>query len=329
MFDKNWFAFHQQRLLWLANTSFGKNILSINGTRSSFSKEKIVGILPNAIFVRASEKQYAVEIRTHNKFSKRIYYAGLPLWKAFHWFDMQFANRFAPRLNLGFDTTGDLFPAAGTNEPVDGMIRRSGVDQTWAAIIAGAGTSNFPSLTGDAAMLIDASGTSNQWAEIRRGIFLWDTSVIGAGATVDSGTMSHASADVGGTKADALSQTPNIAIVASTPGSTSNLANTDYGQLGSTEFITRYTYANWSGTDNVYNDMSLNASGLSHITVDGLSKFGLLNGQYDLDASAPSWSSGAASLVRQRFADDAGTSSDPKLNITFTPVVSSNFLAIL
>ena len=139
MFDKEWFLQNQKRLLWLANTFYGRNVFCINGKRSLVGDNKIIGILPNAIFWQEQDK-YKVEIRTCNKFSRRLFYAYKPVWKVFHWFDINIANPFVPSLNLGFDTTGDLFPAAGANSPVDGRVFRSAVDEIFSTIRGGAGT---------------------------------------------------------------------------------------------------------------------------------------------------------------------------------------------
>jgi hypothetical protein len=317
MFDKLWFQKYQKLLLYFANTFIGRYILRIQGKRSLVGKNKIVGITPNAIYWKKG-KTYVAEFRTHNKFSKRLYYAFYPLWWLMHQWDTLFANNFQPAWNLGFDTTGDLFPAAGSNSPVDGQVSRIGVNETLATIVAGAGTA-FNNAYGNLSTYLLATGTSGQYSNLDRSIFLFDTSVIPAGATIDSAVVSL----YGAAKNNGLGS-PDLIIVASSPASTSTLANGDFQTIGSVSFGS-VTYANFSLV--AYNDITLNASGRANITKAGISKFGARN-SFDFNGSGATWASGADSYVQPWEADRAGTSEDPKLVVTYT-VAGGGFFALL
>lgn len=203
---------------------------------------------------------------------------------------------------------------------VDGLVRAADQEAIWAAIIASAGNVSTDSASSDAINQINShASTSDRWASLYRAILLFDTSSIADAATIDSATLSIASAAIAGNaKIDDLAISPDVALVSSTPASNTALEAGDFDSLGSTELAARISYADWSTTDGAYNTFSLNALGLANISKTGVSKFGTRNGQYDLDAIAPTWTANMASGVRGYFADQIGTSSDPKLVVTHT-----------
>ena len=93
VFSSEWFEQHQGKILWFANTKIGRVILRIHGDRSSVGKNKIVQIIPNAIFWRRGDEMVA-EFRTHEKFARRLYYAFRPFWYTLHFLDWLFLDRF-------------------------------------------------------------------------------------------------------------------------------------------------------------------------------------------------------------------------------------------
>ena len=315
LFDKKWFEENQKILLWFSNTFIGKWTLCINGKRSDVGKKRIVNILPNAITwvdqVDRDKIYCKTEFRTHNKFSKRLFHAFKPLWYLFHFWDTLFANNFQPAWNLGFDTL-TVYPDAGDpgTTTVDGKVGRQSVDEVWSTIRTAAGNYGISNLAIDGFVRFQTTATTNQWAELRRAIFLFDTSSLNDVVAIHSGSLSICGT---GTKTDALAITPTLALVAATPASNTTLASSDYGQFGTTELATRITYAGFDGTDGVYNPFTLNAAGLAAISKTGVSKFGVRNGQYDLDNSTPTWSSGGSTVFQCYWADQTGTSTDPKL----------------
>jgi hypothetical protein len=163
LFDENWFARHQSKLLWLLNTPLIKIwfrwILRIRKFDCPL-KTKIAGIAPNnftfnqklvlidhiklkkgwVIYdptnrqhkrLRKScliEKRIALErttdFRTHNKFSKRLFYAFYPVWWLAHQWDTLFANQWQPAWNLGFDTltAGNTYYAGETLGAIQNTI---------------------------------------------------------------------------------------------------------------------------------------------------------------------------------------------------------------
>ncbi len=311
VFSKDWFKLHQARLLWLANTEYGRDVLCINGKRSSIGKNKIVGIEPNAITWMNELGQLSTEFRINNKFGRRIYYSYKAIWEAMHWFDMKIANPFIPAWNLGFDTLTAYPDADPETSTVDGATGRIIVDETWATFRSGVGNhSPADGATLDVANL-NASTTSDQWKSMQRGVALFDTSPIDTGEIKDA-TLSF----FGSAKFNDFASAPDSTIVSASPASNTDLVDADYNiaNFGTTEFASRITYASWSTS--AYNDFTLNASGEGNIDKSGISKFGARS-DWDLDNSPPTWGSNDTAYMRAHSADAAGTSNDPKLVVNY------------
>lgn len=208
-------------------------------------------------------------------------------------------------------TTLVVYPDADPESTtIDGHVRRHGVDETLATIRAGAGTNqNSTSATQQVAQLT-ASTTSNQFERLVRGIFLFDTSSIGASDTVTSATLSI----YGAAKAAGLGSTGlDLDIVTSNPASNTALAGSDYANLGGTP-LASVAYASYSNS--AYNDFSLAPA---DVTKAGISKFGCRL-SWDVDNSfGGSWSSGASTYFSCQNADQSGTTQDPKLTVIYTP----------
>jgi hypothetical protein len=317
VFSKDWFALHQKKLLWFANTSVGRYVLRVHGKRSSVGKNKIVKILPNAITWSLSEKEgvLTTEFRTHDKFGKRLYYTFKPFWYLMHFFDWVLLDRFvwANKYSFGFATLGPVYPSAGEVAPVDGFALRTG-DETFSTIRGGAGN-DWSSTVGAANRFVAlvASATSNQYSQLRRGIFLFDTSPLTASAIISAATASWA----GSGQASGLG-TDTLEVVSSAPGSDSALAAADYTTLGTTSFAS-LAYASYNSAG--YNDLALNASGLANISKTANSKFGLSLGWDRANSFGGAWSSGLQTQFSGDYADTAGTTTDPKLVVTYTIAV--------
>lgn len=143
---------------------------------------------------------------------------------------------------------------------------------------------------------------------ITRFFTLFDTSALGSGATISAATWSVAAN--GGTKANADSQ--DIDLVSSNPASNTSIAGDDYDQVGTTVYGS-LAVSSWVDTNNTYNNISLNASGLAAISKTGITKFAARLSR-DTDNTAPTGNG----YVGGYMADNTGTSSDPKLVITYT-----------
>ena len=208
------------------------------------------------------------------------------------------------------NTTSTFYPAEGAISPADGRTRQQhnpkGSGATWATVIGGAGNDANSSGDGDSGMQMESDSVSNQWSQVGRAVWQYNTSTIGSD-TIDSSTISF----YGSGKGDNLSITPDINVYSAAPASASDVVAGDYDSLGSTAFSSVITLANISTT--AYNDFALNASGITNINKTGISAFGTRNANYDVAAVAPTWSNDTGSWIFFNTADQAGTTKDPKL----------------
>jgi hypothetical protein len=151
-----------------------------------------------------------------------------------------------------------------------------------------------------------------------RALINFDTSSLGAGATISAATLS---VKPQGSHVD-FATGDFVRLVPNTISSNVNYTTSDFGSIGTTALASDASIASMStGT---YVDYSLNATGLSQISVTGVSHFGLrtghdVNNTTPVPGTDPSFPNSGGSLVFFDSADQAGTGSDPKLVITFTP----------
>ncbi len=315
-FTPQWFARHQANLLWLLNTPLVRIwfrwVMCIELTAA------IAEIQPHFItydrqpvFMDGSwQLQQTTRFHTHVKYAKRIYYAFCPLWWALHFWDWLVADRWLPELSFGFDTL-TAYPAAGSNSPVDGIVQRGSVNETFSTIRSGAGNVSSNTTTTIEALL-RGSSTSNQFDFLTRGIMCFDTSALTATASISAAVLKG----FGNNKSNGLGSA-DVHICGATPASTSSLANSDYGQLGSTSFA-NISYASFSTS--AYNTFTLDSNGIANISKTGISSFGFRL-SWDMNNSfTGTWGSFATSLAYIRSADQTGTSEDPYLEITYSLV---------
>jgi hypothetical protein len=194
---------------------------------------------------------------------------------------------------------------------VDGFVRRQAVNETFAALIAGDGTSAGDTDTDTNVGRLQADTSTNRFKINQRGIVLFDTSPLTVDATISAGTFSYFGQDLVGN----LGIVVELDIVESTPASNTALANADYGQLGGTVFSSM-AYGDFDLE--AYNDFALDANGVANISKTGISKFGSkLN--WDTDGSfGGSWVSNAQTYFSAYMSDSVGTTKDPKLTVTYT-----------
>ena len=311
VFDKIWFMKHQPHLLWLANTKFGRDVLCINGERSSVGKNKIIKIDRNSITWKNYEGKLVTEFRTHNKYEKRMYYGFKHIWNAFHWFDMNLANKYVPALNLGFDTL-TVYPEPGTT--VDGYARYA-IAGSWTSIVtSGTGTdANYTDGANKNVIYYATSPDPNQYSQLYRAIFLFGTSSLTSNAEISDAVYSL----VGTSKENTIGGSPTFNVYSSNPAANNTLTSNDYTTLGSTAFCdTAISYASYSTSG--YNDWTLNATGKSSISKTGITKFGLREATYDVPDNAPPYIASRYTAIKIDYSDTTGTSTDPKLTITYT-----------
>lgn len=207
-----------------------------------------------------------------------------------------------------------LFPAAGANEPIDGHVYRGAVDQTFAAIRAGSGMA-FDN-TGDPLdfALLRATATTDQYQYLTRSIFGFSLSAIPTNATITAATLSL----FGTGKAADLGTATTLDIVQATPAGANTLENADYENAFGTTVFADKAYADYSTS--AYNDFTLSAAGIAYLqTKIGTNAFLGARLGWDTDNSfGGTWANAADMRFSGNFADQTGTSKDPKLVIDYT-----------
>ena len=303
-FNKEWFEKHQNKLLWLLKFRLFRKILRIE------CNDRIVEITPNSYTTHVSGVTFKTDFRTHDKYSKRLYYAFKPIWWAMHIWDL-FADVYTPKLSFGFSTL-TAYPDAGDpgTTTIDGVVQRSGVNETFGTIRGGAGTLATNATDFLFTAQLDATGTTNQYSRLRRSIALFDTSSLTTSASISSATIGA----YGWGKTNALGSA-DWHVGSATPASNTTLAASDYGNCGTTSFGS-IAYASFSTSG--YNDITLDSNGLGNISKTGVSKFSFQL-SWDINNSfTGSWANSAISNFDNYSADQAGTTNDPKLVVTYT-----------
>lgn len=213
-----------------------------------------------------------------------------------------------------------VYPDAGDpgSTSVDGTVLYDGAALgTWSTTRdATAGTAK--NTTADSIIFMRARLVTDSY-RVTRGFFLFDTSALTSSANISAATFSIA----GTGTATADDDVSTIHIVSSTPAANTTLALEDYDQVGSTSFAS-LAMASWVTTLDTYNGFALNASGLANISKTGVSKFATRNSR-DLDNSAPTGTNQATCFL----SDVAGTTSDPKLVITYELIPATGFFQFM
>ena len=311
-FDAAWFRRWQPLLLAILDEPIlgrlARWVLCIRSTDIGY-RGRILAILPHAYLVDLGDGTVQADIRTHPKYGKRVYYACRPFWWALHAWDWAVADRYMPALSAGFATLTQYPSVGGTT--VDDWVDRQGVDETLAVLRTGAGVGAGG---GDSALYVwlQASTTLNQYQRCIRSIATFDTSALGATASISSAELS-----VWGNGTNTTLGAMDLHVVAATPASNSAIAASDFANVGSVSFG---SVANGSvnTSDSGYTAVTLNASGISNVSLTGISRFAL-RGSWDLlNSFTGSWASAAQAYLQFRSAEATGTANDPKLDVIYS-----------
>ena len=201
-------------------------------------------------------------------------------------------------------TTSTFYPDAGSpgTNTMDASFLKSDASYATAHDAATADT-----LEGNTTSIY-AQHTSAGGYDIRRLGITFDTSAIDDAATISSvvtsiwciGTANGADAD-------------SVRLVSFAPTSNSAFATGDFDKTkwGTTAWATDITIASFSAS--AYKDFTENATGISNVSLTGISKRGFRLVK-DVNNTAPS----AQNYVQIASADTSGTTNDPTMTVTFT-----------
>ena len=211
------------------------------------------------------------------------------------------------------NTTTTVYPDPSTGATtVDGVVchNEAAAGATWATVHDASSTNCFDATaTTSGADYLKGGTTADQWSQIIRTIYLFDTSSITDTDIISSATFSVYSTAT--TINNAFSD--SLSLVLSNPASNNALVAADYDTLGTTKQATDIAFS--ALTNSAFNDWTLNATGISNVSKTGITKLGL-RGLADLNNTPPTWSSGGRQTFEHYMADQAGspgTVNDPKL----------------
>jgi hypothetical protein len=289
-------------------------------------EDEILSISPHCFIVPAPGlNTYRATFMPQPALQKSLYRAFRPAFWAMHGYDLLLPDRCSERwvqslirpirpVFEGFGlSTLTAYPQAGGgggNTTCDGLVAQfysGGAGQTFATICAAAGSSADPSAGGYPNLSLDADTVSSRFTGLSRIIFNFDTSVIIAGASVSSVTLSLYSA--GGD--NGLGGTLQCIIVSASPASKNTVVNADFSTLGGVAFGTYY--ASYYGQ---YNDIALNTAGCANIVRGGISSFGARLWQDFNNSFDGLWVSGAHNRFFWSTADTG--SNAPKLVVIYS-----------
>lgn len=206
------------------------------------------------------------------------------------------------------NTTSTFYPAAGTNGgSADGRFTRYTGDTSWSGVRDAADASaGEPNMTETAQALARNYKLVAVYNNYRTG-FTFDTSAIADTDTIDSATFSWYDASAG-SGAVVNDDTTSIQLVQFSPADTDSFVASDYTigvEFGTTSLGSKALSAI---SADAYNDITINGTGLALISKVGVTGFGCIT-ERDRANSEPTGNN----LANTFFADETGTSKDPKL----------------
>lgn len=207
-----------------------------------------------------------------------------------------------------YPDTGD--PGATT---VDGTHNIS-VERDFATTRALADSDSVGGTAATGSLGIRCSGVG-MWDRFGRNPYIFDTSSVTSGGTITSATIDIYDTDV--VAADVFTQLVNFS--GYTPATNTTMDVADFDQFTNTLMATNISMADIESSAPAYITWTLDADGLAYINKTGITPF-LHRFSADYNNSEPAGCVGGniQSARQFRFADQAGSDSDPKLTIECT-----------
>jgi len=314
----DWFSLYQQGLVNLANTDEGRDLLCIDKR-----PYPVVAIRKNMVRYYLGQEHgqdyWLADFRIGAKWGNvirfrwpyvaqalsRIAFQQLMTWPMLGGVPRRAAARFAI-------TTFFPDPNPETTS-VDGRVvaDKTGTPEIWTSIRST--TTNL--FANDSASItqagqINSASIFGEWQFFSRGIFLFDTSSLPNGDTIDSALFRV----FGSSKIDDFSD--SLAMVTSTPASNTALVGADYSQVQTVLQAPVITLVAWSNI--AYNDYTLNATGLGNIDQAGVTKFAT-RCESDRANAEPAWTAtDFTNVAVQVVASSPTAADDPRLEVTHT-----------
>ncbi len=306
-----WFMRYQRMLVRMANTDFGRDLLCIPKRYPrviAMKKNAVICLLENDGVVA----KLSGDFRIGSKWANVIRFR----WDAFKSYSRYFLNDEDDRIILAplVRTARSLVANTLTAypDPSSETVSFDGYLYPWqypngAASWATCRTKTTTDTTDHASAsgeTVEASLASGKYYNLKSQ-YLWDTSSIGAGSTITSATASFF-----GTGTNNNSQSTYVALVVITTASNTGPSSADADPTNwSTTKQNQINIASWSTS--AYNDYG--SIDITKILKTSITKFGLQSG-CDIDNVAPT----VYNSTNTFWADQTGTTNDPKLVVNFT-----------
>lgn len=216
-------------------------------------------------------------------------------------------------------TTSTFYPDANPETTsVDARVRNLG--SATFSTVRDAATGDFASDSETGSEIIGCEYQVANGYIINRGIFLFDSSALGDSDTVDSATFSLYVTSTSNTDNDGDDYE---SVVTSSPASNTAVTTADFDQLSTTEQHDSGQRKDITGiSTGAYLDWTLNATGIGNVSKTSVSKFGVREG-HDITNSAIPAVENNGNRISVYFADQTGTTNDPKLVVESTAAAAA------
>ena len=207
-----------------------------------------------------------------------------------------------------FGATATFYPDPNIEvTSVDGQVQSTISGQAtivvcWSAARSGTGlSSDDVGTTADSRTTVAFPGGASYTCTMVRTFLLFDTSTLTSAATISSATLGvYVTTQSGGI----------IHLITTAPASNTAIATGDWSNVTMTDQATSLS----SITAGAYNTFTLNSTGLGNISKTSITKFGMAEDR-DYTNTTPSVTGTQSTVIAS--ADTAGTSQDPKLDVTY------------
>jgi len=304
-FDREFFEKYQTQLLYVANNPVGKWYLGISDSR------EITALNPNSFTVYKGRKKFISTFSGRPKYFKKLKWLAETLRFGF---SLPFVINGIPVAALAVTTFNpDANPETTS---VDGHVSNTS-GGSFTAVRDDSGGVSDPSATTTIAY-IDSAGSSPNYDSFWRTITLFDTSSLPGADEINSATYElHI-----GTKHDGFAEAGSQSMVVATPGSNTNIVNSDYN-IANWDMTKQATDLTISGiTTGAFNTWTLNSTGLGNISKTGISKFGCVSA-FDAGNSEPTHANNVLGGVEA--IGNAEGANDPKLVVTHSAAAGGSY----
>lgn len=283
----------------------GHDLRQALGIPPEYDRAWLTKLLPNCFHCYNGAGKRVAVFYSRQPLADNLYKNYRDLWNLLHSWDTNFANKFIPALNAGFDTL-TAYPqsgSGGSNVTCDACIYAT--SGTW----SDARTKSALISEGYGYLQVSGSDDGGIYA-VYRTFATYDTRTIGTGSQINNSSLFFYCYS----KTEANSGLATIRIYSSTQAADNSFTNSDFTAYGSTLFS---SLAYSAISTNSYAEFSLNSSGITNINKSGISKF-CARTAGDVDNTTPTGNN------RVVFRETDYGSNQPYLSVNYTVAAKGN-----